>query len=295
MKRRVLKIAVALILLAALYWHCDARRVAQALSGLDPRYLLLAGLMFVPQIVVSAWRWQVLARPLAQISLLESVRQTLAASAWNLIVPSKLGDFSKAAMLPLDDPGDRRTACYLMITEKAADVAALCVLWLAAAGSVGITAALAIGLLAIWCRTRYSVLSTQHSVLRIGAASLLLWFLHLVQIHLMLLAAGVDAGVGVSFARLPAAIFAGLLPLGICGIGPRDGALIWLFRDLAPSGTMAAVGLLTATRYLIPGALGIPFVWRLSPSGRGHTAEPGLDVRRFSFARRLAKGYAEGS
>jgi len=80
--------------------------------------------------------------------------------------------------------------------------------------------------------------------------------------HLMLLAAGVSVGFDVSLARVPAAIFAGLLPLSLCGIGTRDGALIWLFSDVAPAGTMAAVGLLTATRYLVPGAAGIPFVWK---------------------------------
>ena len=260
--RRILKIAVALALLAALYWHCDARRVAEALARLDSGYLTLAFLFFVPQTLVSAWRWQIMAVPLARISLLEAVRQTLAASAWNLVMPSKLGDLSKAAMLPIDKSGGRRSAFYLMIWEKAADVAALLLIWLAASGKTGLISATVAVLLMVWFAR--SVLSTQYSVLSVAASSLLLWFLHLGQIHLMLLAAGVPVGLDVSLARVPAAIFAGLLPLGICGIGPRDGALIWLFADLAPAGTMAAVGLLTATRYLVPGALGIPFVWKPS-------------------------------
>jgi hypothetical protein len=67
-------------LLAALYWHCDWRRVAAAVAQLDLGYLALAFLLFVPQTLVSAWRWQRLAAPLCLISLGEAVRQTLAAS-----------------------------------------------------------------------------------------------------------------------------------------------------------------------------------------------------------------------
>ncbi len=268
---RWLKVVAALGLLAALYWHCDWRQVAAALAELDAGYLAAAILLFVPQTIVSAWRWQGLIAPLCRISLWEAVRQTLASSAWNLAMPSKLGDFTKAAMLPIES-GDRRgRAAGLVVVEKVCDVAALLLLWLvgAACGTqsgwlFAATAVLPIvGVSLISLRTRYSVLSTLHSALRtphsaiaIAPASLVLWLLHLGQIHLMLLAAGVKVGFDVSLARVPAAIFAGLLPLSFCGIGTRDGALIWLFGDVAPASTMAAVGLLTATRYLVPGLSG---------------------------------------
>jgi hypothetical protein len=296
---RYIKLAAAFALLAALYWHCDWRRVAEALAALDAGYLFAALLLFVPQTLVSAWRWQSLAAPLARISLLEAVRQTLAASAWNLAAPSKLGDLTKAAMLPLNVPGARRRAWGLVILEKAADVSALALIWLAAAvwqagsgwpvaaGVIMVPVGMLLSRRADRCgivSTRYSVLSTQrspsadtivepatphssrtpHSPFRLAAASLALWLLHLLQIHLMLLAAGVSVGPAASMARVPAAIFAGLLPLSVCGIGTRDGALVWLFSDVAPAGTMAAVGLLTTTRYLVPGAAGIACLWRCS-------------------------------
>ncbi len=256
---RWLKLVAALGLLAALYWHCDGRRVAAAVVGLDRAYLTLAFLMFVPQTLVSAWRWQRLVAPLCSISLLEATRQTLAASAWNLLAPSKLGDFTKAGMLPLAAT-ERRPAWWLVIVEKVADVVALALMWLAGAAWVSSSTAM-IGIATALTLLLF-VICVRGGVTRVVGPSLLLWLLHLGQIHAMLLAAGVPIGFDLSLARVPAAIFAGLLPLSLCGIGTRDGALIWLFSDVARADTMAAVGLLTATRYLVPGAAGILCLWR---------------------------------
>jgi hypothetical protein len=265
---RIFKVVAAIGLLAALYWHCDWRRVAEAMAELDPACLGWAFLLFVPQTLVSAWRWRWLTAPLCRISLSEAVRHTLAASAWNLAAPSKLGDLTKAAMLPLEI-GDRRRAWMLVLIEKAADVAALALVWLAGAawraGSGWLVMAALLALLTATTGRGLMGFRTPHSAFRISSASLLLWLLHLAQIHLMLLAAGVNVGFDVSLARVPAAIFAGLAPLTLCGIGTRDGALIWLFSDVAPAGTMAAVGLLTATRYLVPGAVGIAMIGAHAP------------------------------
>ena len=60
--------------------------------------------------------------------------------------------------------------------------------------------------------------------------------------------------------RIPPAIFAGLLPLTLWGLGTRDAVLVHQFTDLAAPSTMAVVGMLTALRYVVPGAAGILFV-----------------------------------
>ncbi len=94
----------------------------------------------------------------------------------------------------------------------------------------------------------------------LAAASLALWTLHLLQIDLFLKAAGVHVAWSEALARVPVAIFAGLAPVSFCGLGTRDSALVWMFADVASASAMAAVGLLTASRYLVPGAVGIPFL-----------------------------------
>ncbi|MCH7479571.1 MAG: ATP synthase subunit I, partial [SAR324 cluster bacterium] len=77
----------AVVLLVALYTMADWRSVARTIAGLDPGYLAPALILFVPQTLVSAARWRFLATPVCRISLLEGTRQTLAASALNLVIP----------------------------------------------------------------------------------------------------------------------------------------------------------------------------------------------------------------
>jgi hypothetical protein len=265
------KLAVGALLLAALYVAVDWRGVGRALVSLHPGLLAAALMLFVPQLLVSAWRWRVFVAGVQRISLAESLRQTLAASALNLVIPSKLGDFSKAAMLGAGRREASRLAGYV-VAEKLADVAALVVLMGlgamggAAPSSVVVLLALA---MAAHCFWRPSAERPAGRWAAIACASIALWMLHLAQIHLFLLAAGVGTSWDQSLSRVPLAIFAGLVPVSWCGLGTRDAALVVLFSDIAPAPTMAAVGLLTALRYVVPGAAGIPFasgVWR-APSG----------------------------
>lgn len=255
---RCLKIAVAAVLLAALGRAADWRKVGGALASLDATPLFAALLLFIPQTLVSAWRWRRLAAPLAAISYGDALRQTLAASALNLVVPSKLGDLSKAAMLPLSSAADRARAGALTLAEKGADVAALAALW--SAGWAGIDGlSLVLLLLALAALGRWTRLAGS-TVYGAAVLTLWLWSLHLLQIDFFLKAAGVFVSWSEATARVPAAIFAGLAPISFCGVGTRDSALVWLFSDIASASVMAAVGLLTALRYLLPGMAGIPFL-----------------------------------
>jgi hypothetical protein len=265
-RSRALKLTLAGLLLIGLYMAADWRAVAGVLAALDPLYLAAALGLFVPQTVVSAMRWQALAAGVARISLAEAVRHTLASSALNLVAPSKLGDLSKAAMLPGLTAAGRARAVVQVAVEKGADVVALggLLLW----GTVGwratglavIWLTLAVGGVAAgWC-PRATLRFMVRPALGVANASILLWLLHLAQIDLFLKAAGVFVPWEVMLARVPVAIFAGLLPISLWGLGTRDAALVLLFSDVAPSATMAAVGLLTALRYLVPGAVGIPLL-----------------------------------
>jgi hypothetical protein len=267
-RNRSVKIVAAIILLAALYRAADWRAVGNVLISLDSRYLVAALALFLPQTLLSAWRWRMLVRPLRPIRFVEAIRHTAIASAWNLIVPSKLGDFSKAALVPHLTAKQRTTASGLVMLEKLTDVAALCALILlgvAAEQAVGaVVMAAVVGGSALAGEERPSIAArlralpiTPHQLAMLVASTFALWCLHLWQIELFLRSAGVVVPWNVAAARLPVAIFAGLLPLSFCGVGTRDAALVWLFADVAPASAMAAVGLLTALRYLVPGAAGI--------------------------------------
>lgn len=268
---RLLKIAVAMALLAGLYTAADWTKVGKAIVSLETAPLIAALLLFVPQTLLSAWRWRRLAAPLAEISYAEALRQTLAASALNLVVPSKLGDLSKAAMLPVSNTAARARAGGLTLLEKGADVAALAALW--GAGWFGVDGiSLSLFLFALTTLGRLTRLGKSPAYAT-TVATALLWSLHLLQIDLFLKAAGVFVAWSEATSRVPAAIFAGLAPISFCGVGARDSALVWLFSDVAPASAMTAVGLLTALRYLLPGLAGIPFLLGGSRSYSGRSVK----------------------
>lgn len=107
--------------------------------------------------------------------------------------------------------------------------------------------------------------------------SLGIWLLHLLQIWLFIGALGGGVPLVHSLGLTPLAIFVGLLPLTMAGIGTRDAALIYFYAAYFGAATGAALGLLCTLRYLIPGLVGLPWLrtgWAL-----------GLEMAAWSGAR----------
>jgi uncharacterized membrane protein YbhN (UPF0104 family) len=274
------KIAITILLCALLLRAADWRAVLQQARDVDRTYLALAVLLFIPQTLISAWRWKVLVRPVTHIGLVEATREILAASALNMVVPAKLGDFSKAAMLPNVPPGRGKEAAIRAVVEKLSDVGMLLIsiglgrlalidaTWsFAAIGALAAAFALAHGRLV---RRRGSSV-----LLPFVALTLVSWCVQFTQLHLFLVCCGVEATISQTLQRVPLAIFAGLVPAAFCGIGTRDAALVYLFADIADSSRMAVVGMLTALRYLVPGAIGIPLLWAQRREQSSQTAAAG--------------------
>lgn len=260
-------------MLAGLYTAADWGEVVLALRSLNMGWLAAAMLMFGPQTATSAWRWKVLVSSTATLTMGQATSHTLAASAVNLAAPSKLGDFSKAGMIPGLSPRERVKAVGLATVEKAGDAVALAVWlaagwlgWLGGTPWVGMAAMLLLtagawGILQGFSLTG-AVVDVRRRYAAVGLLTLSLWGQHVLQIDFMLKAAGVDVSWSESVWRSASAVFAGLAPITVMGLGTRDAALAYLFRHVASPAALAAVGLLTALRYLVPGAVGIPFLSR---------------------------------
>lgn len=94
---------------------------------------------------------------------------------------------------------------------------------------------------------------------KIALTSLVIWFLHLVQIWLFIIALRAWVPLLANLALAPLAILAGLVPLTFAGVGTRDGALIFFYQPYFDAATGAALGLLCTSRYLLPAIGGLPF------------------------------------
>ena len=95
------------------------------------------------------------------------------------------------------------------------------------------------------------------------STSVFIWFLHLLQIWLFILALKAVVPFLVSLALSPLSILAGLLPLTFAGIGTRDAAIIYFYQDYFSEATGAALGLLCTSRYFIPALIGLPFLGQM--------------------------------
>ena len=105
-------------------------------------------------------------------------------------------------------------------------------------------------------------------LLTITATSIFIWFLHLLQIWLFIIALKAWAPLIISLALAPLSILAGLIPLTFAGVGTRDAAIIYFYQDYLTQATGAALGLLCTSRYFIPGLIGLPFLGQMLATAR---------------------------
>ncbi|MEM8721895.1 MAG: lysylphosphatidylglycerol synthase transmembrane domain-containing protein [Cyanobacteria bacterium P01_G01_bin.39] len=105
--------------------------------------------------------------------------------------------------------------------------------------------------------------SDQRQLSLITSTSIFIWFLHLLQIWLFILALKATVPFLISLALSPLSILAGLLPLTFAGIGTRDAAIIYFYQNYFNEATGAALGLLCTSRYFIPALIGLPFLGQM--------------------------------
>jgi uncharacterized protein (TIRG00374 family) len=231
----------------------------------------------------------------------ESLRLVLAAKALNALLPSKLGELSKAYFLKVDAQVVASKALSAVVLEKALDLGGLCTVLLAGVvlapdwtRTIGLGAIIALGVLVVLClvlvlplKVLFGKLKDIHPWLTrfarflegwdevIGGwkgrggmlpgillLSIFLWCLHVLQIYLFFPSLNEVVPVAPALAFIPLAILIGLLPVTIGGMGTRDSALIFLFAAYAGAPVVAGVGLLCSMRYWVDSLLGVPFFHR---------------------------------
>lgn len=128
--RRLIALAASALILAILWHFADHRAILAALRSAEPLRLSAAILLLVPLTLVTAWRFKLLSR--TPVSVATSLRLLLAAATLNLVLPSKIGDLTKAWVLHRRYGFTGESALTLVIFEKAIDLAALLLCGLAA-------------------------------------------------------------------------------------------------------------------------------------------------------------------
>jgi len=95
--------------------------------------------------------------------------------------------------------------------------------------------------------------------------SIIIWILATLQILMFFYALDIDVDLLYLFANMPIAIFIGMLPVSIGGMGTRDAAIIFLFSDYGTVSELLAVGILFSLfRYWLLSIIGLPFMRKMS-------------------------------
>ena len=293
-----LTLAITLGILTVIYLQVDPREIAKHFANMRVGWFLAALCLFPCQFAVTALRWRTMTRCVCQMSFVTSFNMTMAGKALNALLPSKIGEMSKAWFLSRDTGASMAQSVALATLEKVFDLGGLSFLLLigsalyskeAPAVWVGLAvAACVVGavivLLVFPLTWLAGIVRRIHPKLEKVAKlleslniifvhwkarpftlvavlflSVLLWGLHVTQIYLIFPTLNQDVPVLAGLALIPIAILIGLLPLTVAGMGTRDSALIYLFAPLAAGAATAGVGLFCSLRYLVDTIAGIPF------------------------------------
>ncbi len=306
---KLLALACTAGILAAIYAHIDLSQLLHRLLDAHPGYFALALFLFIPQILVTSVRWRVMMARIRPLDLGESIRMVMAGKALNALVPSKLGEMSKAYFLKMGAQVDMAQSVSAVILEKILDMGGLCTMllmgiiltpesseavWLGGAISAGVLVSMtllfllplgALGqllsrggklagrvgqLLTGWQAVLAGWKGRGGALPWILVLSVLLWGLHVLQIYLFFPSLRHPVPLAPALAYIPLGIVAGLLPITIGGMGTRDSALILLFSTYADPAVMAGIGLLCSLRYWMDTLLGVPFFhWYTSKMSGG--------------------------
>ncbi len=289
---------LTVLVLVALYTQIDLRAMAGHFRNMSMGLFVLGVLFFLPQVLVTAVRWGWMVRDAYPAKAVELLKLVVAGKALNALLPSKLGEASKAYFLKTRANVPLTHGVALVVLEKVFDVAGLCALLLvgvllesgtglgvtvvalAACGVLLITGIICTGNTAFarrWLHGESSLAQRVRTLLEawdaimsqwrkaparfagILLSSVFLWVLHLMQIALFFEALGSQAPLRAIFAYVPISIFVGLLPVTIGGMGTRDSALILLFAPYDGAALMAGVGILCSLRYWLDSLVGLPF------------------------------------
>ncbi|MBI1388031.1 MAG: flippase-like domain-containing protein [bacterium] len=294
-KRKLILAAVTTAIFILLLTGVDPRAAWSVLRSARIDILMAAAALTLTFPLLSALRWQWIMRRLdAPISFWDSLKLIMAAWPLGAVTPAKSGDLIKAVFLRHRLPAGQTAG--IVLAERLIDVGVLSAcacaggFWLGRTAVAGAGAAIllaAAGGFALaasgwtsWLPGRLHPLADDVALAarRVYASpkalalilfiTMVNWFGSYVQTWLCYRSLGAPVPLGQVCAALPIAIFAGLLPITISGMGTRDGAMILLFQGYAAYETNLAVGVLYSIYgYWLLALLGIPFM-RAAFAGR---------------------------
>jgi uncharacterized membrane protein YbhN (UPF0104 family) len=273
--------------------------IVDELKQTDPIYLFYSSLLSLVFAILSGLKLKTLVKMMGyKIGWTRCQKITFATYPLNVILPSKSGDLAKSWPLRGIMPASQGVG--IVILDRLIDLIILflmsfvgsalindikLVILSLSALLIGITLMLILykvksfnsnnrffkHIKDIGYATRCLLYNWKYSI-AIFSISIFIWLGSAFQIFLLYAAVGKHIPLTFSIAVVPIAIFIGILPITVAGMGTRDLSLVYLFSAYSTDSASISVGLLFSfLRYWILALVGIPFL----PSLKGDT-----DIKR---------------
>lgn len=287
-KRQILLAITTLIILTILFMSMDYQKTREILRQAKISYFGIAILLSLLFPLLSAIRWDLIVQRLGKrLGLWESFKIIMAAWPLGTVTPAKSGDLVKVLFLKDILPYSLTTG--VILAERIMDILVLALYLILGGVLFKFTASILAGF-AIFAGFLLAVLVIRSPLIRLipqkiqplftnllqasiriysDPRTLVLvllitamnWFLSILQTWLCYKALNIDIPFVYMAAALPLAIFIGLIPVTISGMGIRDLAMIRLFEPYAPFEANLAVGILySILGYWFLTLLGLPFM-----------------------------------
>ncbi len=281
---------ITLFIFYLLFTQIDAKSVIQVLSSANLVYILASILVLALIVPIAVFRWQIILKVTGHpLPFWRCFNIFMVALPLTSITPSKSGDVIKAYYLKDEIP--MSITIGTVFTERVFDVLSLIIISII--GSIFyfkieflviLTPVLLVvtGLLVVisnsnlkiplikdsWNSKLQNMTHSMSSLTKNRKAfyvvlllSFVSWILAVFQTVLFFYALHINIPFLFTMANVPIAIFVGLIPVTLGGMGTRDAAIILLFSEYAQANQLLSVGILfSLIRYWIPSITGIPFM-----------------------------------
>lgn len=279
-------LAVTLLIFYLLFQRIDYLSLKKVLLNANLLYLAIAFLIILLVPIFSAKKWQSMVKAMNySLSFKNSFKIIMAALPVSAVTPAKSGDLIRAYYLKNKVPPAQTMGA--VITERFIDALVLAFYSLIGAlilkNGLILTISLSVILLIFlfflvinkiklpflkWQQKLENFLYVSkifihrpQKLFPVLFYALILWSIPILEAKLLFLALGVNISLFYIAAAFPLAIFVGLIPITIAGMGTRDSAIIYLFSAWAGSSVCLGVGLLYSFfAYWFLALLGLPIM-----------------------------------
>ena len=286
--KTLLLVSITLLIFYLLFRRIDFFAVLDILKRVSIWYLLLAFLLTMLFPFMLAFRWQEILKAMGyHISFFRCFLIVVGIWPLSTISPSKSGDLLKAYSLKNEVPASKVVGSVL--TERALDIFSLAtfslvgtvlfrkleLLFIAIIILAGITLVFIIANIGVrlpikevWQEKLDNLLLSTRTFVQNKWTFVLIVFLtfgksfaQILQIKILFQAVDVQVPLLVTAAAFPIAIFVGLIPITLGGMGTRDSAIVFFFSGYASASQSLAVGILYSFfGYWLLSIIGLPFM-----------------------------------